>query len=94
MGEDVLGDPARIHGADRAPTRRRLFREHVLRFVPLAGHIDEVLGERVGHRARFELEPEDHLDERGADRALRVVIDRGGYSVLFDYNDPTQSFRR
>ncbi|WP_186115129.1 nitrate/sulfonate/bicarbonate ABC transporter ATP-binding protein [Burkholderia gladioli] len=82
--------------ADEA-TRRRLFREHVLRFVPLAGHIDEVLGERVGHRApraRFELELEDHLDARGADRALRVVIDWGRYAGLFDYDDPTQSFRR
>ncbi|WP_175891757.1 AAA-associated domain-containing protein, partial [Burkholderia cepacia] len=37
---------------------------------------------------------EDHLDARGADRALRVVIDWGRYAGLFDYDDPTQSFRR
>ncbi|WP_425126150.1 nitrate/sulfonate/bicarbonate ABC transporter ATP-binding protein [Burkholderia cepacia] len=77
--------------------RRRLFREHLARFVPLAAHIDEVLGEREGHRApreRFELELEDHLDPRNADRALRVVIDWGRYAGLFDYDDHTRTFGR
>ncbi|RQZ23749.1 ATP-binding cassette domain-containing protein [Burkholderia sp. Bp9017] len=77
--------------------RRRLFREHVVRFVPLAAHIDEVLGEREGHRApraRFELELEDHLDPRSADQALRVVTDWGRYAGLFDYDDHTRTFGR
>ncbi|KIP13635.1 ABC transporter family protein [Burkholderia sp. MSHR3999] len=77
--------------------RRRLFREHLVRFVPLAAHIDEVLGEREGHRApraRFELELEDHLDARNADQVLRVVIDWGRYAGLFDYDDHTRTFGR
>lgn len=77
--------------------RRRLFREHLVRFVPLAAHIDEVLGERAGHRApreRFELELEDHLDPRSADQALRVVTDWGRYAGLFDYDDHTRTFGR
>jgi NitT/TauT family transport system ATP-binding protein len=77
--------------------RRRLFREHVVRFVPLAAHIDEVLGERAGHRApraRFELELEDHLDPRSAEQALRVVTDWGRYAGLFDYDDHTRTFGR
>nr|WP_232490691.1 nitrate/sulfonate/bicarbonate ABC transporter ATP-binding protein [Burkholderia ubonensis] len=77
--------------------RRRLFREHLVRFVPLAAHIDEVLGEREGHRApraRFELELEDHLDTRNADQVLRVVIDWGRYAGLFDYDDHTRTFGR
>ncbi len=82
------------HGTDDA---RRLFREHVVRFVPLAAHIDEVLGEREGHRARrerFELELEDHLDARSAEQALRVVTDWGRYAGLFDYDDHTRTFGR
>ncbi|AOI68578.1 nitrate/sulfonate/bicarbonate ABC transporter ATP-binding protein [Burkholderia ubonensis] len=77
--------------------RRCLFREHLVRFVPLAAHIDEVLGERDGHRApraRFELELEDHLDARNADQVLRVVIDWGRYAGLFDYDDHTRTFGR
>ncbi len=78
-------------------SRRRLFSEHVVRFGPLAAHIDEVLGEREGHRAprkRFELELEDHLDPRSADQALRVVTDWGRYAGLFDYDDHTRTFGR
>ncbi|WP_081087757.1 nitrate/sulfonate/bicarbonate ABC transporter ATP-binding protein [Burkholderia stagnalis] len=77
--------------------RRRLFREHLVRFVPLAAHIDEVLDEREKHRAprkRFELELEDHLDPRNAQQALRVVIDWGRYAGLFDYDDHTRTFGR
>lgn len=65
--------------------------------MPLAEHIDEVLGEREGHRApreRFELELEDHLDPRSADQALRVVIDWGRYAGLLDYDDHTRTFGR
>lgn len=83
------------HSDDEA--RRRLFREHVVKFVPLGAHIDEVLDERAGHRApreRFELELEDHLDPRGADQALRVVTDWGRYAGLFDYDDHTRTFGR
>ncbi|AOJ73599.1 MULTISPECIES: ABC transporter ATP-binding protein [Burkholderia] len=77
--------------------RRRLFREHLVQFVPLAAHVGEVLDEREGHRApreRFELELEDHLDQRNADQALRVVIDWGRYAGLFDYDDHTRTFGR
>ncbi len=83
------------HSDDEA--RRRLFREHVVKFVPLAAHIDEVLDERAGHRApreRFELELEDHLDPRAADQSLRVVTDWGRYAGLFDYDDHTRTFGR
>ena len=65
--------------------------------MPLAEHIDEVLGEREGHRApreRFELELEDHLDPRSADQALRGVIDWGRYAGLLDYDDRTRTFGR
>lgn len=61
--------------------------------MPLAEHIDEVLGEREGYRApreRFELE--DHLDPRSADQTPRGVIDWGRYAGLLDYDDHTRTF--
>jgi NitT/TauT family transport system ATP-binding protein len=75
--------------------RKRLFREHLLRFVPLAAHIRQVLDEREGHeapRARFEFELQDHLTQSDADSTLRAVIGWGRYAELFTYDDPTRTF--
>ena len=75
--------------------RKRLFREHLLRFVPLAGHIRRVLDEREGHRAprgRFDFELQDHLHRSEAEKTLRAVIGWGRYSELFAYDDRTRMF--
>jgi len=76
--------------------RKRLFREHLLRFVPLAAHIRQVLQERDSHeapRGRFELELQDHLNPTDADTALRAVTGWARYAELFSYDDPTRTFR-
>jgi NitT/TauT family transport system ATP-binding protein len=78
-----------------AEERKRLFREHLLRFVPLATHICRILKEREGGRApraRFEIELEDHLNRREAERTLRAATAWGRYAELFDYDDKTGSF--
>jgi len=75
--------------------RKRLFREHLLRFVPLAAHIHHVLSEREDHRApreRFELELEDHLNQVDAEKSMRAVIGWGRYAELFEYDDVARSF--
>ncbi len=75
--------------------RKRLFREHLLRFVPLTAHICRILKERKGGRApraRFEVELEDHLNRRAAERTLRAATAWGRYAELFDYDDKTRSF--
>lgn len=75
--------------------RKRLFREHLLRFVPLAAHIHHVLDEREGHRAprmRFEAELEDHLSRSDAEKTLGTVIGWGRYAELFSYNDKMRVF--
>ena len=56
----------RVFAQSGTEERKRLFSEHLLRFVPLAAHIRHVLDEREGHlapRVRFESELEDHLNE-------------------------------
>jgi len=75
--------------------RKRLFREHLLQFVPLAAHIRHVLDEREGHwapRLRFEPELEDYLNRTDAERTLRVVTAWGRYAELFEYDAKTQRF--
>ena len=85
----------RVFAQSDTDERKRLFREHLLRFVPLAAHIRQVLDEREGHRApreRFELELQDHLNGDDAEKTLRVAIDWGRYAELFTYDDRTRMF--
>jgi NitT/TauT family transport system ATP-binding protein len=75
--------------------RKRLFREHLVRFVPLAAHIRQVLDDREGHqapRARFEFELQDHLNQKETDSTLLAIIGWGRYAELFSYDDSTRMF--
>jgi NitT/TauT family transport system ATP-binding protein len=75
--------------------RKRLFREHLIHFVPLAAHIRQVIDEREDHqppRARFELELQDHLTENDAASTLQTIIDWGRYGELFTYDDRARTF--
>ena len=75
--------------------RKQLFREHLLRFVPLAAHICRVLGERESHNAprmRFQIELEDHLTGPDAQGTLRGVTAWGRYAELFAYDDKARMF--
>src|SRR5271166_1410136 len=63
--------------------RKRLFREHLLRFVPLAAHIRHILEDRDSHQApleRFEFELQDHLNSGDTQETLRAVIGWGRYA--------------
>lgn len=69
--------------------RKVIFGEHLLKRVPLAGHIRRVLDERPSQRApqsRFLRELEDFLTEDEAERVLSVIVDWGRYAELFAYD--------
>jgi NitT/TauT family transport system ATP-binding protein len=75
--------------------RKRLFREHLLRFVPLIAHIRHILEDRDSHEApleRFEFELQDHLNADDTERTLRAAIGWGRYAELFSYDDQTRVF--
>jgi len=75
--------------------RKRLFAQHLLAYVPLAGHIRRVLDERPAHRApasRFRDELEDHMSEQFADQTLRSVTSWGRYGESFAYDEATGVF--
>ncbi len=99
---ELSGGSVKLTAAGRAfvgsgtEERKRLFHEHLRKFVPLAAHIRRVLDERQGHRAprvRFESELEDHLIRRDAERTLRTVIGWARYAELFEYDDAARMFR-
>jgi NitT/TauT family transport system ATP-binding protein len=80
--------------ADR-DERKRLFAQHVLTYVPLAGHIRRVLDERSSHRApasRFRDELEDRMSEDAAEQTLRAVISFARYGEAFAYDEESGVF--
>jgi NitT/TauT family transport system ATP-binding protein len=79
-----------VSRADREE-RKRLFREHPLRFVPLAAHIRQVLEERESHEApreRFELELLDHLTHPETEHTLQTAIAWSRYAEAFELRRP------
>ncbi len=94
-GTVALTAAGRIFAESDTEGRKRLFREHFIRFVPLAAHIRQVIDEREDHqppRERFELELQDHLNQNDAASTMQVVINWGRYGELFAYNDRTRTF--
>ncbi|WP_397449173.1 AAA-associated domain-containing protein [Pseudomonas sp. NA-150] len=75
--------------------RKAVFAERLVRHVPLAARIRQVLQERNGHwapRVRFEQELEDSLSEDKVEKTLESVISWGRYAEIFSYNDHTETF--
>jgi NitT/TauT family transport system ATP-binding protein len=70
-------------------TRKKIFMEHLKRYVPLARYIYEQL---IRHPRRRALEEqflsllEDYLTEQEAERVLSTVIEWGRYAELFAYD--------
>ena len=75
--------------------RKKLFAQHLLTYVPLAGHIKHVLEERAAHRApasRFRDELEDHMSDELAEQTLRAVISWARYGEAFAYDEDSGVF--
>jgi NitT/TauT family transport system ATP-binding protein len=94
-GTIKLTAAGRVFAQSNTEDRKRLFREHLLCFVPLATHIHQILSERENHEApseRFELELQDHLNRTDAESTFRAVVGWGRYAELFSYDDQTRRF--
>jgi NitT/TauT family transport system ATP-binding protein len=69
--------------------RKKLFLEHLKKYVPLARYIYEQLMRHPRHRAleeNFLSMLEDYFSEKEASRILRTVIEWGRYAELFAYD--------
>jgi len=94
-GSIKLTAAGRVFAQCEIEERKRLFREHLLCYVPFAAHIHRVLEERAGHsapRMRFKSELEDHLPPDDAESTLQTIIRWGRFAELFSYDDETQEF--
>ncbi len=69
--------------------RKNLFAKHLLKYIPLAQHIREVLDNNPNHRVSQNIfldELRDFLTEDEAERLLRIIIDWGRYAEIFAYD--------
>lgn len=95
-GADItLTEVGKLFAEYGTQERKTLFAEHLVKHVPLAARIRQVLQERNGHRAprvRFEQELEDSLTEAFVEKTLESVITWGRYAEIFSYDDHTETF--
>jgi len=69
--------------------RKKIFSDHLKKYVPLARYIYDQLVRHPRHRAleeNFLSLLEDYLSEKEAERVLRIVIEWGRYAELFAYD--------
>ncbi|MGE5442793.1 MAG: AAA-associated domain-containing protein [Bacteroidota bacterium] len=94
-GDIRLTEPGRRFVESDVDTRKRLFADHLLAYVPIGALIKRVLDERPSHRApfsRFSEELEDFMSEDFAEATLRAVISWGRYAELFAYDEESGQF--
>ncbi|MFW0754187.1 AAA-associated domain-containing protein [Pseudomonas sp. H11T01] len=95
-GADItLTEAGKLFAEYGTQERKTIFAEHLIKHVPLAARIRQVLQERNGHRAprvRFEQELEDSLTEAFVEKTLESVITWGRYAEIFSYDDHTETF--
>jgi len=94
-GDIKLTEPGRQFVGFEPDARKKLFAQHLLNSVPLAGHIRRVLDERGTHRApgsRFRGELEDHMSESFAAQTMRTVTSWGRFGEIFAYDEVSDVF--
>jgi NitT/TauT family transport system ATP-binding protein len=94
-GDIRLTEPGKSFVRLNLDDRKRLFKQHLLTYVPLAGHIKHVLDERATHHApasRFRDELEDHMADEAAEKTLRAVISWARFGEAFAYDEDSGVF--
>jgi NitT/TauT family transport system ATP-binding protein len=94
-GDIRLTEPGKAFVRADQDERKRLFAQHVLTYIPLAGHIKHILDSRSSHRApisRFRDELEDEMSEEMAEQTLRAVISFARYAEVFAYDEESGVF--
>lgn len=88
-GDITLTDAGRAYVDADILARKKLFLQHLVKCVPLARYIREILDEKSRHRVSedyFLDELEQYLSDKEAGRVLKVAIDWGRYAELFAYD--------
>ncbi|MCI0997002.1 nitrate/sulfonate/bicarbonate ABC transporter ATP-binding protein [Pseudomonas corrugata] len=83
------------YGESDVDERKQLFARHLLRYVPLVGHVRRVLDDRPTRTAparRFRDQLEDFMSEHDAAHTLDCVTQWGRYAELFAYDEVADQF--
>jgi NitT/TauT family transport system ATP-binding protein len=94
-GDIRLTQDAQRYVAADVDTRKQIFAQHLIAYVPLAGHVRRVLDERASHKApagRFRDELEDLMSEEDAEQTLKGVINWARYAEAFAYDESADLF--
>ncbi|MGZ3375586.1 MAG: ABC transporter ATP-binding protein [Phenylobacterium sp.] len=94
-GDIRLTADARRYAEADVDARKQLFAQHLITYVPLAGHIRRVLDERASHRApghRFRDELEDLMSEEDAEQTLKAVTNWARYAEVFAFDEGADVF--
>ena len=94
-GDLRLTADARRYAEADVDARKQLFAQHLISYVPLAGHIRRVLDERPSHKAparRFRDELEDLMSEEDAAQTLKGVTNWARYAEAFAYDESADLF--
>jgi len=95
-GADVrLTSKGKEFAAGDIDQRKKLFRDHLQSYIPLAARVRSVLDERRDHIApmsRFRDEIEDYMPEGSAEETMKTIISWGRFAELFAYNEQTGKF--
>ena len=94
-GDIRLAPAGRRFAHGEVDERKRLFAEHLVTYVPIAGHIRRVLDERPTHQApatRFHEELEDYMSPEFAGETLHAVVAWGRYGEVFAYDEQAGAF--
>lgn len=85
-----LTDKGKIFASGNIDERKKLFRDHLRTYIPLAAKIRSVLDERPNHTARmsrFRDEIEDFMPEDKALQTIKTVTGWARYAKLFSYDE-------
>lgn len=88
-GDITITKAGRLFAEADILEKKKLFLEHLKKYVPLARYIYDQLTKHPRHRAleeNFLSLLEDYLTEKEAARVLRTVIEWGRYAELFAYD--------
>ena len=88
-GDIELSEAGRQFAQADILDKKKIFADHLLRYVPMAQHIRRILDDRRHQRAseeRFLAELEHYLSEQAAEETLKVIIDWGRYAEMFAYD--------
>jgi NitT/TauT family transport system ATP-binding protein len=94
-GDVQLTQSGKVFADYGTQERKQMFAEHLLRSVPLAARVRQVLNERPSHRAprvRFEEELNDFLLDSAAAETVDTIINWGRYAEIFSYDDQAETF--